>query len=752
MDFLTQPFVSLARLRAWLLASLLVVVALQTSRAAGAPIYSTSGVASASSDCLLPAVCNVLGLLGGGVANPEQAANGTATTDYATITKFATVGKSVSLRLGLDRRASVGDRAGVLVAPQASLLNASALGTYTLRTYLRGGSTAVETQVVSLAVVQSLRLAAGTGRPVQMEFVAKQAFDDIELEIAGTVDVLYRLNVYYGYAIQALVQQPVRGLVSRFSASDLSPYYNAAITPGDVVSVCANTNVSHPEYAVNNDLTDHATFGTFLSVNCPSALSVKLESAKTAPAGYYAGFVLGSSGVIDLAALSALRITTYKTINGVSVKQESATGANLLDVKLLPDGKYQVSFPTKYAFDEVKIEQIGALAALNNLDIYYGFGVEPAAFTGTTRYLSDFGQPVSNTNYATNTVGVLCAGCGVSNPEGAADNDPATKAVINLGAGVASTAELKLDLRSPSSGTAKTDVGVAGYRAGMIISNNNGLLDANVLSRLTLTTYDAAGNVLESASGSSLLSLNLLPDGRQEVSFLTTKNFASVQISASSTAALGVNINVYQAFADNLAGGIITTIVPLPVELTAFVGKWANGAAELNWATATEKNSRYFAVERSISSEAAFKTVGQVAAAGSSTSPLSYKLRDAEAGTLGVSTLYYRLRQVDNDGTQAFSPVVVVTVGKAVAVPQLEAYPNPAPDAQAVVVRLINLPASGGLVQTYSEMGQLVSQQQVGSATTGLALPRLAPGLYHVVLRDAAGQQLATQRLVVSGR
>ncbi|WP_460616757.1 T9SS type A sorting domain-containing protein [Hymenobacter ruber] len=748
MESFTPTSASLVRYRAWLLAGLLVVLAMGTASAAGNPIYSTSGVASASSSCLVPALCS---LLGGGVTNPGQAANGSNTTDYATMTKFVTVGKSVSLRLGLDRQASAGDRVGMLVAPPASLAGVSALGTYTLRTYLRGSNTAVETQVVSLAVVQSLRLVAGTDRPMQIEFTAKQAFDDIELEIGGTVDVLYRLNIYYAYAIQSLVQQPVRGLTSHFPASDLSSYYNTAITPGDVVSVCGNTNIYNPEYTVDNSLTNHATFGTFVSVNCPSSLSVKLESSKTAPAGYYAGFVLGSSGIIDLAALSALRITTYKTINGVSVKQESATGANLLDVKLLPDGKYQVSFPTKYAFDEVKIEQISALSALDNLDIYYGFGVEPAAFTGTTRYLSDFGQPVSNTNYATNTSAVVCVGCGVSNPAGAADNDPATKAVINIGGGIASTAELKLDLRAPGS-TVKTDVGQAGYRAGMIISNNSGLLDAGVLSRLTLSTYDAAGNLLESAAGSSLLSLNLLPDGRQEVSFLTTKNFASIQISAASTAALGVNINVYQAFADNLAGGIISTIIPLPVELTAFVGKWANGAAELNWTTATEKNSRYFAVERSVSSEAAFKAVGQVAAAGSSTSPLSYKLRDAEAGTLGVTTLYYRLRQVDNDGTQSFSPVVVVTVGKAVAVPQLEAYPNPASNAQAVQVRFINMPADGGLVQTYSEMGQLVSQQPVGSATTGLALPGLAPGLYHVVLRDAAGQRLATQRLVVSGR
>jgi hypothetical protein len=43
---------------------------------------------------------------------------------------------------------------------------------------------------------------------------------------------------------------------------------------------------------------------------------------------------------------------------------------------------------------------------------------------------------------------------------------------------------------------------------------------------------------------------------------------------------------VFQAFADNLAGGIITTIVPLPVELTTFVGKWNNATTDLSCTTA----------------------------------------------------------------------------------------------------------------------------------------------------------------------
>jgi hypothetical protein len=730
--FAPRPWLRTGLLTAFLLMALLGKAANPTTA------YSTSNTYGTSSTCGNAVACVIAGQ---GVLNPNLAAN-SSLTDYATLYKGLSLGSSVSLKLGLaGTGGQVGDRAGIVVAPGANLLGLSALGTYTLVTYKSGQE--MQRIPVSAAVLQSLQLLSPNSRPMQLEFVAATQFDAVELVVTGAATLGYTLNVYYAYSVSALVKQPVRGLVSKFTGN-LSAYYNTAITPIDpLISVCANTNVTTPENAVDADLTNYARFGTFLSVNCPSSLSVKLEGLRTAPAGYYAGFMLGSTGLLDLSVLSKLRLTTYRTINGVRTKQESATGANLLDLKLLPNGQYQVSFASTLPFDEVQIEQLDTAAALSNLNIYYGFGVEPSAFVGTTRILSDFTTAAAPNKATANTSGAVCAGCGVTTPQGAADNDPNTRAVLNAALGAVSTVELKVDLNG---------TGAAGYRAGMIISNNTGLLDASILDRLTLSTYNAAGELLESAAGSSLLSLNLLPGGRQEIAFLTTQNFASVQLSATSTVSLGVNINVYQAFADNLAGGAITAIGPLPVELTAFKGKWLNGAAELNWATASEKNSSHFVVERSVGGDAAYQAVGRVAAAGNSNSTRTYQLRDAEASMQGVATLYYRLRQVDVDGTQAFSPVVTVAVGKLTVAASLELYPNPTADAQTVMVNYASQPADGSTVQTYSEMGQLVSEVPVTETNARLPLPRLAPGLYHIVLRDAAGQRLATQRLIVNGR
>ena len=399
----------------------------------------------------------------------------------------------------------------------------------------------------------------------------------------------------------------------------------------------------------------------------------------------------------------------------------------------------------------MKLERVGLLSVLDDLRVYYGFAVEPRALAGNPQVLSDFPASTSDQQYKTESkvglagVAGVCVGCSISNPGAATDANSANYATMSMGlASVNYEMSLQMNLNG---------AGVVGNRAGVTLSSGGNLIDLDVLKQMTVTTLDAAGNVLESASGASLLAVNVLPDGKQEISFLTTRNFSSVKLTLSSGAAALDNIRVYNAFADDRTGDLPSIVGPLPVELSAFAGRWTNGGADLNWATASEKNSSHFVVERSTGKDAGFQAIGQVQSVGNSSSNQTYKFRDADATAQGVAILYYRLRQVDVDGKQAFSPVVSVVVAQRISSARLEVYPNPTSDVRSVMIRLQDLPA-GSTVQTYSPLGQLVSQMAVAEAgATRLVLPAtLAPGMYHVVLRGANGQTLATQRLAVAGR
>ncbi|WP_151087102.1 RCC1 domain-containing protein [Hymenobacter baengnokdamensis] len=177
---------------------------------------------------------------------------------------------------------------------------------------------------------------------------------------------------------------------------------------------------------------------------------------------------------------------------------------------------------------------------------------------------------------------------------------------------------------------------------------------------------------------------------------------------------------------------------PLPVVLTAFTATAAGPAAvRLAWATASEKSSDFFEVERSPDGTS-FARIGTLAAAGSSSSPHHYELLDA-ALPAGAGTAYYRLRQVDIDGTLSYSPVRVVTLAAQAG---LALYPNPATAPGATLRGAL----PGTVVMMYDALGRLVASAPADAAgTAALALPTGLPAGVYVVRAGAHALRLAVE-------
>jgi hypothetical protein len=179
---------------------------------------------------------------------------------------------------------------------------------------------------------------------------------------------------------------------------------------------------------------------------------------------------------------------------------------------------------------------------------------------------------------------------------------------------------------------------------------------------------------------------------------------------------------------------VVTTTEPLPVTLVSFTAVAQPPGARLNWSTALERNSAYFAVERSPDGQH-FAEIGRVAAAGTTGQPRHYDLLDTQP-LAGVT--YYRLRQVDLDGSLHYSSVRVVAGPGAAA--GLQLFPVPARTTATLLGA-----APGAAVQVFDTRGRLVATATAdASGTATLTLPAgLASGLYVV----RAGEQ--TARLVV---
>jgi hypothetical protein len=111
----------------------------------------------------------------------------------------------------------------------------------------------------------------------------------------------------------------------------------------------------------------------------------------------------------------------------------------------------------------------------------------------------------------------------------------------------------------------------------------------------------------------------------------------------------------------------------LPVEISSFSASAADRHVNLQWATATEKNSHSFEVERNQGE--GWSKVGELKASGNTNAPKNYSFTDKLTALKGDS-ISYRLKMVDNDGKFAYSKIA-----SAKAVPIVFAleqnYPNP---------------------------------------------------------------------------
>ncbi len=685
----------------------------------------------------------------GDVSNPERASDGSFTSAATINVPASPVGGSIRLRMDLADTAPGNYRAGVVVQRRGGaldLFNVNLAGVLVIRTLKKGATGSVVQEEIPVSPELAALVLGSGAEPVRLEFVATKPFDQVEIQAGAFVALGYDLDVFYAYAIDANVVNMAKGYLSRFDAPSPSNY--STDTKDNGITVCVNSNVSNPLNAVDNSLTNYATMGALVDLSCPTTLQTQLEG--TAPAGYDAGFVIGNGGLLDASILKGLRLTTY--LNGVA--QESSGAGELLTLKVLPGGQYAVNFPTTKPYDRVEIRRTSLLGALDNLRVYHGFGLEPQVFRDVDPLLSQFANPAGKYE-VTKSSALLCVNCSITDPQLAADNDlKSNYATVKTTLSVGGTVGLKMRLDG---------AGQAGNTAGVVLGTATQLLDANVLSNIRVRTYTGTptsggntdGSVLvESATGSSLLRLELLADGRQEISFLTTRDFDWVEVEFANGVSLLNDARIYYGFAEDRPTGFPTNIVappaPLPVQLTAFNARANELAVDVTWKTAVEINSDYFEVERSVAPNQGFVTVGRVQAAGNTSSGRQYALRDNDARQLPAGALYYRLRQVDLDGTQVYSPVAVVTRKAAPAA--LVLYPNPASSSELVQVMLGTLPAADYHVAIYSIQGSLVSQQSVSARKTTIAVQDLRAGIYQVILRNAQGQQVATQRLALSGR
>ncbi|HMW96138.1 MAG TPA: T9SS type A sorting domain-containing protein [Flavobacteriales bacterium] len=171
----------------------------------------------------------------------------------------------------------------------------------------------------------------------------------------------------------------------------------------------------------------------------------------------------------------------------------------------------------------------------------------------------------------------------------------------------------------------------------------------------------------------------------------------------------------------------VANSTPLPIELLYFHALPADpDAVQLLWSTASERDNAFFEVQRSRSG-VTYETIGSVDGNGNSTTTIAYEFNDP---TPYPGPNYYRLKQVDLDGTSTFTEVRSVTIG---ADGPIHVYPNPAVD-QVRIAGLLQ--GSTDPVEVYNAAGERMPFAPEDMNEGLLDVSTLPKGIYLVRIGD----------------
>lgn len=122
----------------------------------------------------------------------------------------------------------------------------------------------------------------------------------------------------------------------------------------------------------------------------------------------------------------------------------------------------------------------------------------------------------------------------------------------------------------------------------------------------------------------------------------------------------------------------------VPVELTSFSAVAVSDKVILTWETASETNNLGFAVESS-SDKKSWSTLGFVPGHGTTVTTHRYHF---QADAVTDSLRYYRLQQMDHDGSVHYSDIISVILYQPITCAFLSIYPNPFNAATSISYQL----------------------------------------------------------------
>jgi hypothetical protein len=170
---------------------------------------------------------------------------------------------------------------------------------------------------------------------------------------------------------------------------------------------------------------------------------------------------------------------------------------------------------------------------------------------------------------------------------------------------------------------------------------------------------------------------------------------------------------------DDFGTNVSPSAIPLPVNFISFNASKELSGTKLTWKVGTEENLKGYEIEKSTDGRQ-FTSIGFVSASGQST----YTFSDAQSSQGAV---FYRIRNVDNDGQFKYSNILSLKNGTSSLV--LKAFPLPVVNNLTIQHEAI---FKNGTINITSSDGRVVRRiiPAAGSLETIVNLSALKSGIY----------------------
>lgn len=286
-------------------------------------------------------------------------------------------------------------------------------------------------------------------------------------------------------------------------------------------------------------------------------------------------------------------------------------------------------------------------------------------------------------------------------------------------------------------------------------ANLNGIQDSGEkpVAGVTVSAYKVSGAIVSQSTtdNSGQYTLDGIAQGDYYVKFAPPSQYGFTRahqgVDAMDSDVDGTNgkgtTEVMRVLTDqnltNVDAGLILQVLPL--EWLSFEGRYNGAFTELDWSTGVELNNSHFEIERRYESEKEFMVIGREDASSQSELSLhNYTYDDYNVSQAGI--YYYRIKQVDLDGSSNYSKVISVRLTQN-NVFEVFIYPNPVNDRLRVDLQIGE--ESNVEVKVYDQNGKQVlynpfgGRMKAGRYTETINTDLLVPGNYVLMIESAQG-------------